>query len=325
MYTLNQLLQHINGHIAGLRFRHFPDGLYTPVEYVLSLPSKRVRPALLLMAYNLYREEIAAAYPQAVAIEIFHNFTLLHDDLMDRASLRRGKPTVHRVWNDNTAILSGDAMLVLAYRYLLTGCPPEKLSQAIGLFNNMALEVCEGQQLDMEFEKRNDVTVDEYLEMIRLKTAVLLAGSLQLGAVLADAPQADADLLYRFGINIGLAFQLEDDLLDVYGNPTTFGKNIGGDILCNKKTFLLLKALQHADDEQRQQLQQWMVTEPTHDQEKIDAVTALYNNIGVRQICEQAIHTYQETAADALRQLSVPPGKLTELEHLNQRLANRQV
>ncbi|MDR0977180.1 MAG: polyprenyl synthetase family protein [Prevotellaceae bacterium] len=325
MYSLNQLLQHINTHIAGLTFRHFPDGLYAPIEYVLSLPSKRVRPALLLMAYNLYKDELAAAYPQAVAIEIFHNFTLLHDDLMDRSSLRRGKPTVHRVWNDNTAILSGDAMLVLAYRYLLTGCPPQKLAQVTTLFNKMALEVCEGQQLDMEFERRNNVTVDEYLEMIRLKTAVLLAGSLQMGAILADAPEGDAELLYHFGINIGLAFQLEDDLLDVYGNPTTFGKNIGGDILCNKKTFLLLKALQHADDEQRRELQRWLATEPTLEEEKIKAVVTLYNNIGVRQICEQAIQAYIETAATSLQQLSVPAERLIELEQINKRLARRQV
>ena len=241
MFTALQLLDDVNSYISKLQYNRTPKGLYDPIEYVLSLGGKRIRPVLMLMAYNLYKDDVSTVMSQAVALETYHNYTLLHDDLMDRSDMRRGKATVHKVWNENTAILSGDAMLVLAYQFL-TRNTPAHLDEILGLFSQTALEICEGQQFDMEFETRENVTADEYIEMIRLKTAVLLAASLKIGAILAGASTADADALYTFGMQIGIAFQLKDDFLDVYGNPELFGKNIGGDILCNKKTFMLIKA-----------------------------------------------------------------------------------
>ena len=257
MYTASQLLDKINKYIADIQFTRTPKGLYEPIEYTLSLGGKRIRPVLMLMAYNLYREDVASIYEPATAIEVYHNHTLLHDDLMDRSDMRRGKPTVHKVWNDNTAVLSGDAMLILAFRYM-TACPAEHLKEVMELFSLTMLEICEGQQLDMEFESRGDVTEDEYIEMIRLKTAVLLAGSLKIGAILAGATAEDAENLYKFGMQIGVAFQLQDDLLDVYGDPEVFGKKIGGDILCNKKTYMLIKALDRADAKQSEELNRWL-------------------------------------------------------------------
>lgn len=234
MYTASQLLDKINSHISDIRFTRTPAGLYDPIKYVLSMGGKRIRPVLMLMAYNLYKEDVSSIYDPATAIEVYHNYTLLHDDLMDRADMRRGKTTVHKVWNDNTAILSGDAMLVLAYQYMAASSS-EHLKEVMDLFSLTALEICEGQQMDMNFESREDVKEEEYLEMIRLKTAVLLAASLKIGAILGGASPEDAENLYDFGMQIGVAFQLQDDLLDVYGDPAVFGKNIGGDILCNKK------------------------------------------------------------------------------------------
>ena len=249
MFTITELTEKINRHFEELKFTRQPQGLYAPVSYVLSIGGKRIRPLLMLMAYNLYREDVEHIFPQATGIEVYHNYTLLHDDLMDKADRRRGKPTVHKVWNENTAILSGDAMLVLAYQFMAQ-CPPECLKEVMDLFSQTALEICEGQQLDMDFETRKDVTEAEYMEMIRLKTSVLLSCSLKMGALLAGASPEDAGHLYDFGIHLGLAFQLKDDLLDVYGNPEVFGKNIGGDILCNKKTYLLIKAYEQATPSQ---------------------------------------------------------------------------
>ncbi|WP_373827722.1 polyprenyl synthetase family protein, partial [Bacteroides heparinolyticus] len=248
MFAASTLLERINAHISALQFTRAPQGLYTPIAYVLSMGGKRIRPVLMLMAYNLYREDITRIFAPATGIEVYHNYTLLHDDLMDRADRRRGKDTVHRVWGDNTAILSGDAMLVMAYQFMAQ-CPEENLKEVMELFSRTALEICEGQQLDMEFERRKDVTEEEYLEMIRLKTSVLLAASLKIGALLGGASVEDAEYLYDFGMNLGVAFQLKDDFLDVYGDAAVFGKNIGGDILCNKKTYMLIKAFEHADDE----------------------------------------------------------------------------
>ena len=227
MFAPNQLLEKINAHIANLQYVRPPQGLYDPISYVLALGGKRIRPVLMMMAYNLYRDDVEAVYAPATAIEVYHNYTLLHDDLMDRADKRRGKETVHRIWGDNAAILSGDAMLVLAYQYMAQ-CPTEHLKKLMDIFNQTALEICEGQQMDMEFEQRNDVDENEYLEMIRLKTSVLLAASMKIGAIMAGASDEEADSLYDFGLNLGLAFQLKDDLLDVYGDTTVFGKNIGG-------------------------------------------------------------------------------------------------
>ena len=249
-----ELMKRIHAYIEQLSYSREPKGLYDPIEYVLALGGKRLRPVLMLLAYNLYREDVESIFSQAAGIETYHNFTLLHDDLMDNADMRRGKPVVHKKWNENTAILSGDAMLILSYQFMMNQCPPEHVQEVMEIFGRTALEVCEGQQWDMEFESRNDVTVGEYIEMIRLKTSVLLAAALKIGAVLGGASSADAQKLYDFGIRMGLAFQLQDDYLDVYGNPAVFGKKIGGDILCNKKTYMLITALEQAKGENREEL-----------------------------------------------------------------------
>lgn len=323
MFTASELLDMVRAHIAELQFTRTPKGLYDPVTYVLSLGGKRIRPVLMLMAYNLFREDVKSILQPATGIEVYHNYTLLHDDLMDRADKRRGKPTVHKVWNDNVAILSGDAMLVLAYQFMAQ-CPSEKLKEVLDLFSLTALEICEGQQMDMEFEQRNDVSEAEYIEMIRLKTSVLLAASLKIGAVLGGASKGDADYLYDFGVNLGLAFQLKDDLLDVYGDSARFGKNIGGDILCNKKTYLVIKAFEHADKEQASQLDDWFNRKTFDPQQKIEAVTRLYNQIGVRALCEARIVEYSRRASESLRLLDVPAENKRELEKLMEELMYRE-
>ena len=324
MFTASELLEKFSDHIAGLQFTRTPKGLYVPVEYVLSMGGKRLRPVLMLMAYNLYQEDITRIYALAIGIEIYHNYTLLHDDLMDRADRRRGKETVHKVWNDNTAILSGDAMLVLAYQFMAES-PRPLLKEVIDLFSLTALEICEGQQMDMEFEERNDVTEEEYLEMIRLKTAVLLAASLKIGARLGGASEEDAGRLYDFGMQIGVAFQLKDDFLDVYGNPKVFGKNIGGDILCNKKTYMLIKALEHADPGQREQLNAWIDAKDFQPAEKIAAVTHLYNQIGVKEICEIKMSEYSARAMESLAAVRIAEEKKEELKKMVDSLMYREV
>ena len=260
MYNASQLLEKVQAYIAGLAYSRPPVGLYEPVTYTLALGGKRIRPLLMLMAYNIYKEEVDSILSSATAIETYHNYTLLHDDLMDKADLRRGNLTVHKKWDENTAILSGDTMLVLAYK-MMTQCDERYLKEVMDIFNETALEIGEGQQYDMEFETRMDVTEAEYLEMIRLKTSVLLAASMKIGAVLAGASAEDASNLYAFGLQLGLAFQLQDDYLDVYGDPAVFGKKIGGDILCNKKTYMLINALQRADEGQRAELNRWWEAE----------------------------------------------------------------
>ncbi|WP_373801915.1 polyprenyl synthetase family protein [Bacteroides heparinolyticus] len=324
MFAASTLLERINAHISALQFTRAPQGLYTPIAYVLSMGGKRIRPVLMLMAYNLYREDITRIFTPATGIEVYHNYTLLHDDLMDRADRRRGKDTVHRVWGDNTAILSGDAMLVMAYQFMAQ-CPEENLKEVMELFSRTALEICEGQQLDMEFERRKDVTEEEYLEMIRLKTSVLLAASLKIGALLGGASVEDAEYLYDFGMNLGVAFQLKDDFLDVYGDAAVFGKNIGGDILCNKKTYMLIKAFEHADDEQCRQLNAWVDAISFSPAEKIAAVTDLYNKIGVRELCEQKMKEYSERAIKSLAAVKVTDEKKKELELLMTELMHREV
>lgn len=324
MFTASELLDIVRGHIAGLQFTRTPKGLYDPVSYVLSLGGKRIRPVLMLMAYNLYREDVKSILQPATGIEVYHNYTLLHDDLMDRADMRRGKATVHKVWNDNVAILSGDAMLVLAYQFMAQ-CASEKLKDVMDLFSLTALEICEGQQLDMEFEQRKDVKEDEYIEMIRLKTSVLLAASLKIGAILGGASKEDAGALYDFGVNLGLAFQLKDDLLDVYGDPLRFGKNIGGDILCNKKTYLVIKAFEHANTDQEALLSDWFTRETFDPQEKIAAVTRLYNEIGVKALCENRIVEYSKRASESLNRVNVPAENKQELETMMNELMHREV
>lgn len=324
MFKSSELLEKINRHIAELQFTRRPAGLYEPVSYVLSLGGKRIRPVLMMMAYNLYKEDVESIFNQATGIEVYHNYTLLHDDLMDQADRRRGKPTVHKVWNENTAILSGDAMLVLAYQFMAEGCPAGLLKPVMDLFSLTALEICEGQQFDMEFETRDDVTEEEYLEMIRLKTSVLLAAALKLGAMLGGASEEDAARLYDFGMNLGVAFQLKDDLLDVYGDVKVFGKNIGGDILCNKKTYLLIQAYRQASDAQRAELERWVKAGQFDPAEKIAAVTALYDAIGVEALCERKIEEYTRRAEESLAQVSVPTNRKQELQALMEALMHRE-
>lgn len=324
MLTSAELLDRINTHLDSLSYTRYPQGLYDPISYVLGIGGKRIRPVLLLMAYNLYREDVEQVLDAAAAIEIYHNHTLLHDDLMDNAERRRGKKTVHKVWNDNVAILSGDAMLLLAYHYM-TKCSSECLKDIVGLFTQTAIEVCEGQQLDMEFEQRKDVSPEEYIEMIRLKTSVLLAASLKIGALLGGASIEDANLLYDFGVNMGIAFQLKDDLLDVYGDVAVFGKNIGGDILCNKKTYMLIKAFELATEEQLSQLNAWVDAVDFNPEEKITAVTSLYDQIGVKPLCENKVAEYTRCAAQKLAEVSLPMVKKLELEKLMLKLVDREV
>lgn len=323
MLSFKEIQEKIEREIGQLEFDCPPKSLYEPITYILSLGGKRIRPALVLMAYNLYREDVEKAIRPAIGLEVFHNFTLLHDDLMDQADKRRNKPTVHKVWNANTAILSGDAMLIAAYQ-LIGETAPEHLKEVLDLFTRTALEICGGQQYDMEFESRMDVSEEEYLEMIRLKTAVLLACSLKTGAILGGASREDAENLYRFGINIGLAFQLQDDLLDVYGNTKTFGKNIGGDILCNKKTFLLINALRRAEGEQKAQLEHWIARKDFDAAEKIAAVTNIYNVLGLKELSEAKMQTYYAEGMKNLAALSVSEERLAVLKEVTSRLMFRQ-
>ena len=323
MLSFKEIQEKIEREIGQLEFDCPPKSLYEPITYILSLGGKRIRPALVLMAYNLYREDVEKAIRPAIGLEVFHNFTLLHDDLMDQADKRRNKPTVHKVWNANTAILSGDAMLIAAYQ-LIGETAPEHLKEVLDLFTRTALEICGGQQYDMEFESRMDVSEEEYLEMIRLKTAVLLACSLKTGAILGGASREDAENLYRFGINIGLAFQLQDDLLDVYGDTKTFGKNIGGDILCNKKTFLLINALRRAEGEQKVQLEHWIARKDFDAAEKIAAVTNIYNVLGLKELSEAKMQTYYAEGMKNLAALNVPEERLAVLKEVTSRLMFRQ-
>lgn len=304
MKTSNEILGMVNEFIANLPYNRKPESLYEPIKYVLSMGGKRIRPVLMLMSYNLYKEDPERILMQAVALETYHNYTLLHDDLMDNADMRRGKTTVHKKWDANTAILSGDSMLVVAYQRMAQ-CPQDKLKEVIDLFTETALEIGDGQQYDMDFETRTDVTEDEYIEMIRLKTSVLLACAMKIGAILAGAPTEDADNLYKFGEQMGLAFQLQDDLLDVYGDPKVFGKEIGGDITCNKKTYMLINAYNRANAEQRAELLKWISAKDFDRKEKVAAVTRLYNEIGIRQLCEEKINFYFEEAKKYLAKVNV--------------------
>ncbi len=306
--------------IAALDWKREPYGLYEPIEYTLASGGKRLRPRLVLLAAEMFGGKEEKVLPAALAIEVFHNFTLLHDDVMDKADIRRGRPTVHVRWNDNTAILSGDQMVIEAYT-LLSRVPADRLSETLRLFNKMATEICEGQQYDMEFEGREQVSIEEYMQMIRLKTSVLLATALQIGAYIAGANAVQQQALYEYGINIGLAFQIQDDILDVYGDPKTFGKAIGGDICCNKKTYMLLTALQRADDETRAELEQWLQTQDKSD-EKIQAVTDIYTRTGAREVCETVMQLHTHEALSQLNAL--PKNDATEqLRKLAEKLVMR--
>ena len=323
MYSIAELTEKVTTALEQLPYDRQPQGLYAPIKYVLSLGGKRIRPVLMLMAYNMYREDVDRIMPVALGLEVYHNFTLLHDDLMDRADVRRGKPCVHKVWNDNTAILSGDNMLVMAYQ-MMSRCPSSALPSVISIFTETALQIDEGQQYDMEFEQRTDVTECEYLEMIRLKTSVLLACALQIGALLGGASEADAQALYAYGEKVGLAFQLQDDYLDVYGDFETFGKAIGGDILCNKKTIMLINALAHAPEHLRAELQGWLAATEYDPAEKIETVRHIYTQVGVDQMAKEKISFYIAQAEDALHALPIAEERKEILRQWTEQLLGRK-
>lgn len=323
MINADQILKLVNDYLVQLPYDRRPASLYEPIRYVLSMGGKRIRPVLMLLSYNLFKEDPETILMPACALETYHNYTLLHDDLMDNADLRRGHETVHKKWNANTAILSGDSMLVLAYQRMQQ-CSSDKMTEVLALFTETALEIGEGQEYDMAFEHRDDVSEEEYIEMIRLKTSVLLACALKIGAILAGASKEDADNLYRFGEQIGLAFQLQDDFLDVYGDTRVFGKAIGGDITSNKKTFMLINALNHANEEQRRQLENWISATEFDRDEKVAAVTRLYNEIGIDRMAQDKIAYYFEQSRKYLQAVSVDESRKAELAAYAQRMMNRQ-
>lgn len=306
-----------------LPYNRKPEDLYDPIRYVLSLGGKRIRPVLMLMGYNLYRENVDSIMMPALGLETYHNYTLLHDDLMDRADVRRGHPTVHKKWNENAAILSGDSMLVLAYQRVAQ-CNPEMLPKVMELFTETALQIGEGQQYDIDFETRDDVTEAEYIEMIRLKTSVLLACALKMGGLLAGAPSADLEALYDFGEQLGLAFQLQDDYLDVYGDFKVFGKRIGGDILCNKKTYMLINAQLRANSAQRRELENWLAATDFDEEQKISSVTRLYDEIGIPELAQQKIQFYYDLAEKSLAKVALPKEAKQNLWAYAQEMLNRQ-
>ncbi len=323
MKTFSAYLDVVQQALEKLNWAKEPKGLYEPISYVLSFGGKRVRPVFALIANDIFDGDMNQVVPAALALEVFHNFTLLHDDVMDRADIRRGRQTVHKKWDEDTAILSGDAMLIEAYK-LLEQVPEKYQARVLHLFSKMALEICEGQQYDVDFEGSNDVQIDDYLNMIRLKTAVLLATALQIGALMAGADEKQVSLMYDFGICIGIAFQLRDDFLDVYGDEETFGKSIGGDILCRKKTFLSITAFQTAKEGLLGELEFWFNSENENPQEKIEKVTQIYNQLNVPQMCEQMIDSYNEKAMDILGKLGLSDEKRAFLQQIAQKLMRRK-
>ena len=323
MKPLHDLQALISSSVNQLSYPDYPAQLYEPISYILSLGGKRMRPALLLMACELFGGDVNKAIPPALAIEVFHNFTLMHDDIMDKAPLRRGKTTVHERWNQNVAILSGDVMLIQGYM-LMMQVDNSILRQVLDIFNQTAVGVCEGQQIDMEFETRDVVDINEYINMIRLKTAVVLGGALKIGALIGGAPQKDADLLSAFGEQLGIAFQLQDDILDVYGDPEKFGKQVGGDIISNKKTYLLIKALELAQGEQAIELNALLNASHLDNAEKVSAVTRIYNELDIRQYAETAMQTYADKAFEALEQINLPNEHKQYLHHFADGLLVRE-
>lgn len=323
MIKADEILKLVNKYLDNLSYDRKPSSLYEPIRYVLSMGGKRIRPVLMLLSYNMFRENPEEILMPACALETYHNYTLLHDDLMDNADLRRGHETVHRKWDANTAILSGDSMLVLAYQRMAQ-CDKQKMPEVLSLFTETALDIGEGQQYDMDFEHRNDVTEDEYIEMIRLKTSVLLACAMKIGAILAGASKEDADNLYRFGEQIGLAFQLQDDYLDVYGDTRVFGKAIGGDITSNKKTYMLINAMLRANDTQRAELEKWISATEFDREEKIAAVTRLYNEIGIDKLAQEKINFYFEQSRKYLAAVSVAEDRKAEITAYAQRMMKRE-
>ncbi|MCF0042386.1 polyprenyl synthetase family protein [Dyadobacter sp. CY399] len=323
MIKPEQLLRTLQIEFEKQSYGEHPIELYEPIRYIMSLGGKRFRPLLTLLAASIYSDNWENAIKPAMAVEVFHNFTLMHDDIMDQAPLRRGKPTVHEKWNANTAILSGDVMLIKAYDLLLD-IPAEKLRRVLERFNKTAAEVCEGQQLDMNFEIRWDVTEEEYLGMIRLKTSVLLGFALELGGIIGGADEESIQLLYSAGENMGIGFQLKDDLLDVYGDPDKFGKQVGGDIISNKKTFLLIEALSKADNGSKAELDRWIGLETFDKQKKVAAITAIYENLGIRAFTEQKIQEYFTKGLSSLHALKIDERRKEPLLQFAEQLVERE-
>ena len=323
MLKFEEIQNIVNNEIAKLDFKSEPVELYQPISYVLSGNGKRLRPCLELLSCNLFNNDIRNAIKPAIGVEMFHNFTLLHDDIMDKADIRRNKPTVHKKWNENVAILSGDAMLIKTYE-LFFELKPNILAKVIEVFNKAALQVCEGQQYDMNFETKIDVTTDEYIKMITLKTAVLLAASLKIGAIIGGATLKDANLLYNYGINLGIAFQLQDDYLDVYGDVKTFGKKIGGDIVSNKKTYLLISAIENAKDENKHKLLNLLYNKHIESHEKIKEVTDIYNDLNIPQVLKEKLHFYHSQAVNNISQVNAKKGDINVFIKLSNNLLIRK-
>jgi len=323
MLKFEEIQNIVNNEIAKLDFKSEPVELYQPISYALSGNGKRLRPCLALLSCNLFNNDIRNAIKPAIGVEMFHNFTLLHDDIMDKADIRRNKPTVHKKWNENVAILSGDAMLIKTYE-LFFELKPNILAKVIEVFNKAALQVCEGQQYDMNFETKIDVTTDEYIKMITLKTAVLLAASLKIGAIIGGATLKDADLLYYYGINLGIAFQLQDDYLDVYGDVKTFGKKIGGDIVSNKKTYLLISAIENAKDENKHKLLNLLYNKHIKSHEKIKEVTDIYNDLNIPQVLKEKLHFYHSQAVNNISQVNAKKGDINVFIKLSNNLLIRK-
>lgn len=324
MHSITHYQDIISEHFKLLALKKEPKNLYEPIRYILSLGGKKLRPVLTLMSAEIFDVDCKKALAAATAVEVFHNFSLIHDDIMDDAPLRRGNETVHEKWNINTGILSGDAMLILAYQYF-EAYEPAVFRELAKLFSKTALEVCEGQQYDVDFETRDDVTIPEYLKMIEYKTAVLVGAAMKMGAIVAGTSTENANLIYDFGLNLGIAFQLQDDYLDAFGNPETFGKQVGGDIIENKKTYLYLKAIEFASANEKEQLLHLFSIQPNDNTDKINSVAAIFNQTGASEATQKAIENYTFKAFETLEKMNIEPEKKDVLKVVGEKLMGRKV
>ena len=324
MRTISEYQDLISRHFESIKYQKEPNNLYEPIRYILSLGGKRLRPVLTLMATEVFDEDCQKALAAATAVEVFHNFSLIHDDIMDDAPLRRGNETVHEKWNINTGILSGDAMLILAYQYFEV-YEPKIFQELAKLFSKTALEVCEGQQYDVDFETRDDVTIPEYLKMIEYKTAVLVAAAMKMGAIVAETTEENKNLIYDFGLNLGLAFQLQDDYLDAFGNPETFGKQVGGDIIENKKTYLYLKAMEFASANEKEQLLHLFSFQSSENTDKINSVKGIFNQTGASAATQKAIENFTFKALETLAKMNIGNDKKAILKAFAENLMSRNV
>ncbi|MCG2610146.1 polyprenyl synthetase family protein [Flavobacterium sp. SM15] len=324
MHSISEYQSFISSHFSELSIEREPKNLYEPIQYILSLGGKRIRPVLTLMGAEVFDANYKSALAAATAVEVFHNFSLVHDDIMDDAPLRRGHETVHEKWDLNTGILSGDAMLILAYQFF-EHYRPEIFRDLAKLFSKTALEVCEGQQWDVDFETRDDVSIPEYLKMIEYKTAVLVGAAMKMGAIVAETSQENANLIYDFGLNLGIAFQLQDDYLDAFGDPLTFGKQVGGDIIENKKTYLYLKAVEFAQEDIKEQLLHLFSIHPNNNSDKIASVKTIFNQTGASEATQQAIREYTFKAFETLEKMQIDHDKKAVLKTFGEHLMSRNV